>query len=385
MKFPKRIWQWWVWGASILPLVCSCTHQNRPEGNEPISVPTDSTITERRDPYKWPFASTSIWNMPIGSDAEYVHARLEPADGMTVDEDYIVMTPDAPLMEIKKSTAGWSLTESRCESTGEALFNAPIPQHFIVSPDTWDGQTPNAGLAVLMPDKKTIRQTQPFAHCEEGGFGTSQYVFADEDLYGDGFYGAHGGSGLSAIGGALRVGELTPESGPIRHALKVNLFEMKNIYYDEETKGYRWPAKAADATAAERYYADRSYPVVKDCRMGALLAIPAWMDLDSLQLNTEPARILAQAFQDYGAYLVDATGWNVYAIITEWGPDGRFMDEFEKNWGFPMVDFSASSPWKQDMDKIFSNLHVVTNNTAETPGGGGTPRQPLAPPLAIRY
>ena len=73
--------------------------------------------------------------MPIGNDAEYVHARLEPADGMTVDEDYIVMTPDAPLMEIKKSTAGWSLTESRCESTGEALFNAPIPQHFIVSPD----------------------------------------------------------------------------------------------------------------------------------------------------------------------------------------------------------------------------------------------------------
>ena len=160
---------------------------------------------------------------------------------------------------------------------------------------------------------------------------------------------------------------------------------MKNIYYDEETKGYRWPAKAADATAAERYYADRSYPVVKDCRMGALLALPAGMDLDSLQLNTEPARILAQAFQDYGAYLVDATGWNVYAIITEWGPDGRFMDEFEKNWGFPMVDSSASSPWKQDMDKIFSNLHVVTNNTAETPGGGGTPRQPLAPPLAIRY
>lgn len=365
-------------------LFCSCSTNNTPRGDVPTG-PQDSLGSQVRDPYKWPFASTSIWNMPIGSEAEYVHALLEPADGMTVDEDYIVMTPEEPLMRILKSEAGWSWTMSRCETTGDSLFSAPIPQSFVVSPDTWDGVTPNAGLAVLMPDKKTIRQTQPFAHCEEGGFGTSQYVFPDQDIYGDGLYGAHGGSGLSAIGGALRVGELTPNSGPIRHALKINLCAEKNIYYDDETKGFRWPAVAADAGAAESYYTQRTYPASKECRMGALLALPAWMNLDSLNFETEPGRILARAFQDYGAYVVDATGWDVHAIITEWGPDGRVRDEFEKNWGFSMVEFSEESPWKRDVDKIFANLHVVVNNTEKTIGGGGTPRQPLAPPLEIKF
>ncbi len=40
------------------------------------------------------------------------------------------------------------------------------------------------------------------------------------DLYGDGAYGAHWGSGLSALGGSIHLGELlSPE--PMRHALKV--------------------------------------------------------------------------------------------------------------------------------------------------------------------
>lgn len=334
---------------------------------------------ELRDPYKWPFAATSIWNMPIGSEAEYVHAYLEPADGVTVDEDYIVMTPDAPLMEVKESTAGWDRSKSRCETTGKHLFSAPIPQDFVVSPRTWDGATPNAGLAVLMPDGRTIKQTQPFAHCEGSEYGTSQYMFPDQDLYGDGLYGAHGASKLSAIGGALRVGELTPESGPIRHALKINVFARKNVYYDEETIGFRWPALSADGYAADHYYKDRTNPMVKACRMGALLALPSWLDLDALSFETEPGRILAQAFQDYGAYLVDDTAWDVYALITEWGPAGRFSDEFEKNWGFPFAEFSEDSPWKRDMDKIFVNLHVVDNNAPDRIGGGGEPRVPLAP------
>jgi hypothetical protein len=223
---------------------------------------------QTRDPYKWPFSQTSIWNMPIGSEAVYAHALIERAElGMTIDEDYIVMTPEEPMVGVYESFAAWDKTQSRCEKHGELLFSAPIPAHFIVSPETWDGLTPNAGLAVLMPDKRTIKQTQPFAHCTSGE-ATSKYMFDDTDLYGEGLYGAHGGSGLSAIGGALRVGELSPTSGPIRHALKVNIFARKNIFYDDETKGFRWPARAADSYASREYYRDRSNPVVKDCQDG---------------------------------------------------------------------------------------------------------------------
>ena len=336
-----------------------------------------------RNPLKWPFSTTSIWNMPIGSNAEYTHAYIERATqaGMTIDEDYIVMTPAAPLMDIYWSNAGWNANGNRClRNRDTPLASWPIPQDFIVSPQTWDGKTPNAGIAVLMPDGRTIKHSQPFAHCEEGGYATSQYMFDDADLYGDGYYGSHGGSKLSAIGGALRVGELTPTSGPIRHALKINLYGRKNIYYDSATRGYRWPAKAADSYASSAYYKDRKNPVVPDCRMGALFALPPSTTISSLNLETEPAKILALAFQDYGAYLVDDTAWDVWAIVTEWGPDGRFATEFRKDWGFSFST-GVNTAFGRDMIKIFTNLHVVTNNTAQSIGGGGTPRVPLAPPF----
>lgn len=346
--------------------------------DSPAAAQTEGT----RDPLLQPFSEKSIWNMPIGSDAVYTHAHLEPATeaGLTIDEDYIVMCPDEPLIGIYENRAGWDRNKDRCEKEGGLLFSAPIPEAFIVSRDTWDGDTPNAGLAVLMPDRRTIKQTQPFAKCGTTE-ATSQYVFSDTDIYGEGQYGAHGGSGLSAIGGALRIHELTPASGPIRHALKLNLFGRKNIYYDTATKGYRWPARAADAYAAEQYYKDRTSEIVPACRMGALLAIPADIPVSGLRLETEPAKILAQALQDYGAYLVDDTGWDVCAFVTEWSPKGRFGDEFKKNWGFSFAEQSLDTPWSRDIAKLFAHLHVVDNNTATSVGGGGEPRVPLAEPL----
>jgi len=336
-----------------------------------------------RDPLKWPFSETSIWNMPIGENAKYVNAHIEIAlqAGMTIDEDYIVMSPDAPLIGIYENYAGWDRTKDRCTTDGPLLFSAPVPKSFIVSKDTWDGLTPNAGLAVLMPDKHTIKQTQPFAHCTENQPGTSQYMFEDVDIYKDGTYGAHGGSGLSAIGGTLRLGELTPSSGPLKHVLKINIFGRKNIFYDNETKGYRWPARKADGYAADNYYKERTNDTVKECRMGALLALPSYMNLDSMNFETIPGRMLAEAFQDYGAYLVDDTAWDVYAIGVEWSPEGRFDDEFKKNWGYSMKCPTKDTPWARDMDLIFLNLYVVDNNTPSTIGGGGTTRQPLAPPF----
>jgi len=346
---------------------------------------SDNKKTELRDPYLQPFSSTSIWNTPIGSNAKYVHAQIEPATeaGMTVDEDLIVMSPKEPLLDIYRSDASWDRTKDRCHIDGGLMFSAPIPRSFFVSKDTWDGATPNSGLAVLMPDGHTVKQTQPFAKCDADK-ATSLFQFDDVDLYGDGTYGAHGGSQLSAIGGTLRSNELTPTSGPIKHVLKVNIFGRKNIYYDDETKGYRWPAIHADGYAAEQYYKDRTYPVVRECRMGALLAIPAWMSIDSLKLETEPARIIAQALQNYGAYLVDDTAWNVWAIVTDWTPEKRFINEFKKNWGFSFIENSLDTPWTRDMRRLFTNLYVVDNNTPQTIGGGGAPRIALAPPLQIK-
>jgi hypothetical protein len=338
-------------------------------------------VGKARNPLQRPFNQRSIWNMPIGSNARYVPAKIQPATaaGMTIDEDLIVLTPAAPLVEVYRNNAGWNRNKSRCQIDGGVLLRAPIPDDFVVSSETWDGITPNSGLAVLMPDGRTIKQTQPFARCQAAGYGTSRFLFADEDLYGDGYYGAHGATKLSAIGGTLRIGELVPDARPISHALKVNIYAARNVFYDSTTKGYRWPAKSADGYAA-RTYATKGQPS-KECLMGALLALPADFNLDDMTLETEPARRLAKAFQDYGAYLVDDTAWDVFAIVTEWGPGGRVKDEFQKAWGFPITSRSLDTPWAKDMRKLFTSLQVVVNNGPESIGGGGTPRAPLAKPI----
>lgn len=79
--------------------------------------------------------------------------------------------------------------------------------------------------------------------------------------------------------------------------------------------------------------------------------------------------------------MVDDTAWDVYALVCEWGPNGRFQDQFEQDWGFSMKEASKDTPWARDIDKLFMNLHVVNNNTAATLGGGGETLQPLAPEL----
>src|SRR2546426_322282 len=125
-------------------------------------------------------------------------------------------------------------------------------------------------------------------------------------------------------------------------------------------------------------------------RMGSLLAIPASVNVDSLGLETGPAKILARAFQDYGAYAVDDTAWSVYAIETEFGPQGRVEDEFQTAWGFSINAATKGVPWARDMDGLFGALNVVDNwdesqwlSVSASNGvqgvGGGTPRVGLAP------
>ncbi len=49
-------------------------------------------LQAQRNVRKWPFAKTSIWNIPVHKDAKYIDAELTiPEKGFLVDEDYIVL------------------------------------------------------------------------------------------------------------------------------------------------------------------------------------------------------------------------------------------------------------------------------------------------------
>ena len=338
-----------------------------------------------RNPVTWPFPWNSIWNMPIGSGAIYDPAGIAPATGASLDadENVLVLHPEAPSSPVYETTAGWDFSKTRCGSaTSNVLFNAPIPQTFFTDPG-YGGSTPNMASAVLLADGHTVKQSQPLHRCADGRT-VSQYVYPDGDIRtGDGIAGAHGGSGMSSIGGTIRMGELVP-GGTIRHALKLELFARRFLAFrNDGTPGFRWPAVQADGYAASNYGGS-----VPSLEMGALLALRPEFPIDALR--TEPARILARALQDYGGYVVDDTAWDVYAVATEWGPEGRVTDEFNSRWGFPMSSTtvstcssaSADCQWAKDMGDLFSSLNVVANNGPGSIGGTGTRRTTCAPAFA---
>jgi hypothetical protein len=335
----------------------------------PTPSPTPTPAPGTRNKLLWPFASTSIWNMPIGSGAIYVpaHIAAPTIQSLTTDQDIIVMDPTAPLVTLMQSGAGWG-GANRCVATGPALASVPIPSTFIVSSNGH-----NDALAVLMPDGQTVLQGQPFARCAAGGVGTVLALTPSDNLYGAGILGAHGGSGLSSLGGTIRLNELVP-GGEIRHALKVNVDGATDLY---PSPGYRWPAIRHDHCAPGCYGG-----TVPAMEMGSLLAIPASVDINALGLQTAPGRMLAWTLQNYGAYVADNTARSVFSIETEYSPSGDVATQFQQDWGYAFqAPAGSGTPWSHDINVILANLDVVANNGPTSIGGGGTPLQPLAPPI----
>jgi len=265
-------------------------------------------------------------------------------------------------MDIMLNTADWRWGRDRTVVQGGLLFSAPMPKRFLwYRPNTLS----NACLAVLMPDGKTIKQTQPFTRAKVGQPALSHYKFEDNDIYGEGISGSHGGSGMSAIGGTIRMGELVPGAPPIHHALKMAV--------RRHGSGHRWPAPKDDF--------DRGVVTTGFCD-GALCALLPSFDITGAGFETEVAKYIARACQDYGIYLVDGTGWSAVCIAVENGAHGWVRNEVLQKWGVEMDYVSTSTtPFGRDMKKIFSNLMVVENNTENNRGGGGTPRAPKAPPF----
>ena len=363
------------------------------DGTEKTSVRSVSAQTGR-NPLRWPFSTESIWNMPIGSGAEFVHANLPAVPGSgtpnwtdmpAADAEFIFLDPTAPLTPIYENTSGWTVGGNRCyrspATNSTVLAWVPMAKNYVV-----DGMnTMNAGAAFLLQDGNTLLHAQPIARCNAGEPAAALLTFPiQESLYGNGITGAHGGSQLSTIGGTLRVGELRPNGLPPRHALKIDI-DSETLFAPcaTDSQCFRWPARVADSGATSTY-GKRAPPGVSTAmKMGALLAIPGTLDIQSLGLETDAARLLAWTLQNYGAYIVDSSGGPGYNIATEEGPNGSFLAQFEADWKFKFAGrVFFNTPWVRDIQRLFSNLHVVSNNGPESIGGGGTPRQPLAVPFS---
>ncbi len=326
-----------------------------------------------RNPLDQPFASNSIWNMPIGTAATYSSAGLvKPVRGLASDNSAVFMDPAATMTSIEQGPQGQR--GNRCQVGGSVLVDAPLPPVAILN------NTDNEAAGIVAANGSTLVQANHFARCTPGQPATAASVNATQSLYGDGRLGNTGGSGLDTIGGVTRVGDLAPGT-VTRHALSVNVYGAQDLYKASASLCYTWPATRCDAYGPSRY--GGTNPAL---RMGSLLAIPV-SQLANLPLTTTAGRQLAWTLAYYGAYVVNDSARSVFAVRTEQG-DADFLASFQQEWGFSFatvgtgVTGTVSSAWASDLQTIISRLAVVTDNGPSAVGGGGSPLQPLAAPLA---
>lgn len=354
---------------------------SQPAVDAAYNTPTEFEVYPgERDPWLWPFSRDSIWNMPIGSDAKLVPANFTMSAHYSIDtENHYKTTTADPLLEVVVFNSGrWSDNEADIKKkSGTTYFpkNVTIP--------VTNG---NECTTILQPDGKTLVQLQPACRPNTSSKYINGYARYEETLYGTGIYGSHWGSGLSSFGGTIRLGELTSDQ-PIRHALKLNVWAKKWLYYGLSYEGkyklaYVWPADRCDSYAAKENGYHGTDPNIM---MGGLLAIDGSITAESLGLKTEVGKKLFYALQNYGAYIVDDSYWDCFSWNIESGVDEEVMEKY----GFSLkgqVGNESSlvqTNFSHDMQQLITHLSVVINNSETSVGGGGTPRVPLAPNLPV--
>ena len=345
-----------------------------------LNPPPKAPVVQERDPWQWPFARNSIWNTPRGADAQLVPANLPltfdggtPYLGLDL-ERHVKVTDDAPLRPIYPPRGEdwpyvWPGNDAFAKPNTAQWADLPLPDDFLKA-DNNPPHTPNGCTTFLMPDGRTLRQMQPTVRLWDDAYPDRRIVgwpAAPVDLYGPGITGSHFGSGLSTLGGSLRVGELSsPE--PIRHALKLNIW-VRHLYYGE-SKGFRWPADRADSYASAETYTGTN-PALQ---MGSLLVLPANVTPESLNITSAPALKIFAALRDYGCYISDDTAWNAYDFCAEEGVVAEVAAM-----GYTLGGYSGQL--NEELKRIIAALHVVNDNTPQTPGGAGPRMAPLAPRL----
>jgi hypothetical protein len=349
----------------------------------------DISLAAGRDVQAWPFETASIWNTPLGSAAQYAPVDLVIEPSVILDESD--MPYGSSTMPRREGFTAGSINgapdfgmcnqDPTLGSVGEFQGTLQVPDSYIRNNWTRSPNfTPNNMTGIVQGDGRTIAQIQPTARCVPAGpiFG---YRATDADIYGPGIGGAHFGSGLSSIGGAVRLGELIGH-GPVRHALQIDINMARNASY---ATPFRWPADRADYY----HFNGVGYCSEDPCKsnpaayalvgQGTLFALPPSATPASLGLKTAIGEKLFYALQNYGAYLVDDTGWYFTSIGAEYG----VADEVEQRYGIDLFASSSSSgpskDWYDDWSAMLGALEVISNNGPNNIGGGGSPRVAPAP------
>lgn len=288
----------------------------------------------------------------------YAAANLGAPSHYFGEDEFLFLDPNAPARTLSGDHHIWPAS---CTAGGENI-QVRVRDGALIPSGSASYQPNNTGGAILHADPNIVQEF--LASCRNNGTGTlyAGWIFNPDcrlDLRGSGLgtYCAHGGSGLSATAGSLRVWEMAA-GVPIQHVLKATLpaSTLSNDQVGVCDGGYRWPAIIADAGWQSSYTGS-----VPSLCMGALLVLPP--NVDCATFSADFSRRICTALKTYGVRVVDihpsGPNWRPFTINQEIG-----------------VSVNGSH-----IIQMFQMLQVVTNDGQSSPGGPGTRLAPPLPPI----
>lgn len=302
-----------------------------------------------------PFWSSSIWNRQLPSYRVLVDANMNRRDLITYDLIHdLYLQGSWPNRDVYFNN-GWS-DRARGYDSGN---NLRMKNNYIVHKEYEGpyGGTPNSTFAFMMLDRNRILQGQVLCRpTNTGPVYMPWWAYNKfQRLYGDGRKDnqGHGATGLSAIGGTLRNGDLTVTGKTPDGVIKIMVNARRYLHYDWNTKkGSRWPAGNSD-NYREEY--GGSNPALK---MGSLLTFDGTTQVRRSWMKTDPGRRIYDTVKKYGAYIVEDSNRDAYALVMTEDEYWAFRNRF----GYSPHQYSGS--WHSDINDVMNALEVVDNNNS---------------------
>ena len=296
-----------------------------------------------------PFSSSSPWNTPIGTGAQFQSRTDTETTAVEHAPGSVTWVYDnAVTIYQAKSTdplATWSYTSHEPNATweygrsGSGSFQTQTPS---------DLRLVSEGNTILKSaDGLHFIETWGGSKASDGSYHAAYIVENSLDGSGISLPGEHDGTrsgGTSLLAGLITQQDLNTLN--INHAVALELPYTMLKASSDLSQQYVWPAHSADSGGASVY--SGTVP------MGSLFAIPKDVDLSKAGISTPEGMALAKAYQIYGGYVSDTTdSKSVNLASLETGISQHQVDNL-----------------RTDMGTIRNLVQMVTNNSETSVGGG---------------
>jgi ribosomal protein S11 len=319
----------------------------------PPPVVTPPVTSGSRDPSQTPFASTSVFNLPLGSGAQWQanaqlsssNAFINTANGSGYNENIYTGTASDPLVTVT-NTAGAGGTSG--------TFQVHIPA----------GAVPAPGGDETLSVDDTVTHTWY-------GFGGFQWTSATTATVNQGSGESDYGSGITVANsnwdegvGTLRESDL--KGGTIDHMLRMELpTDMLESYSKTSTSAlapYAWPQTAEDGFAINGNGGPAYSGTIP---FGVTVGIPASAVEPAAVAANAGANMLWKALQDHGAMVRDSGGSGNTVI---------FQGDQNVSQNDPLI-----LGMEQYSAQIMAATEILANQGPNSVNGGGTPIVALDP------